>query len=131
MRPARPGRAIVDEGPPAGVATIHGMTRVIVDNSTGADAPFAAEITRELQRRGFETELRGPSPQARYDTAIRVTDGVAVRLPEAPDRETLERVADAVRLSEQHRTVTRRRYRPVPILQGESRRALTWVDALS
>src|SRR5690606_7437848 len=67
VRHARPGRAIVDERPPAGVATIHGMTRVIVDNSTGADAPFAAEITRELQRRGFETELRGPSPQARYD----------------------------------------------------------------
>jgi hypothetical protein len=104
--------------------------RVIVDNSTGADHAFAARIAQELRADGFEAEVRDPDPDARFDTAIRVTSGVAVRLCDAPDQATLARVAAAIRRSEEQRTITRRRFRPVPIVQGEGRRALTWVDAL-
>jgi len=104
--------------------------RVIVDNSTGADRAFAARIAAELRDDGFEAEIRDPDPNTRFDTAIHVTSGVAVRLTEPVDQATLARVAAAVRRSEEQRTITRRRFRPVPIVQGEGRRALTWVDAI-
>jgi hypothetical protein len=104
--------------------------RVIVDNSTGADHVFATRIAQELRSDGFEAEVRDPDPRSRFDTAIHVTSGVAVRLAEPADRATVDRVAAAIRRSEEQRTITRRRFRPVPILQGESRRAIAWVDAI-
>jgi hypothetical protein len=104
--------------------------RVIVDNSTGADHAFATRIAAELRADGFDTEIRHPDPDARFDTSIRVTSGVAVRLCEPADQPTIARVAAAIRRSEEQRTITRRRFRPVPIVQGEGRRALAWVDAL-
>ncbi len=107
------------------------MPRVIVDNSTGADHLFAERIARELRADGFEAEIREPDPDSLFDTSVRMTDGVAVRLTGPADRDTLARVTAAVRRSEEQRTITRRRYRPVAILEGEGRRALAWVDAIS
>ena len=107
-------------------------TRVIVDNSKGAEAQFVSNLRAALSAAGFEVEVREPSPQAMYDTAIHfVVEGVSVRVPEELGRHELEIVAAAVRDAEAHRRTERRRVRAVAIYQGETSRVLAWVDVFA
>jgi len=102
--------------------------RVIVDNSRGADAAFAAGLEAALRSAGFDVELRPPAPSALFDTSVHfVVEGVAVRVPGELRRPELETIARAVRDAESRRS-ERRRYRAVPVYLGETSRVLEWVD---
>ena len=102
---------------------------VVVDNSKGAEAEFAANLRAALEAAGFEVEMRGPSPHALYDTTVHfVVEGVCVRVPEELGRGELKTVAAAVRDAETRRRNERRRVRAVPIYQGETSLVLAWVD---
>ena len=103
-------------------------TRVVVDNSKGAEAQFVSNLRAALSAAGFEVEVREPSPQALYDTTVHfVVEGVSVRVPGELGRHELQVVAAAVRDAEARRS-ERRRVRAVPIYQGETSRVLAWVD---
>ena len=107
-------------------------TRVIVDNSKGAEAQFVSNLGATLSAVGCEVELREPSPQAMYDTAVHfVVEGVSVRVPEELGRHELGIVAAAVRDAEAHRRTERQRVRAVAIYQGETSRVLAWVDVFA
>jgi LytR cell envelope-related transcriptional attenuator len=102
--------------------------RIIVDNSQGGDAGFAADVARTLQEAGYEVEVRPPSPRALFDTSVHfVVDGVAVRVPVECGRDQLRTVEQAIQDAESHRS-EHRRYRAVPIYAGETARVLEWVD---
>jgi hypothetical protein len=104
------------------------LTRVVVDNSKGAEAEFVSNLRAALSAAGFDVEVREPSPQALYDTAVHfVVEGVSVRVPEELERHELQTVAAAVRDAEGRRS-ERRRVRAVPIYLGETNRVLAWVD---
>ena len=104
-------------------------TRLLVDNSNGADAQFASDLQVALTAAGFEVELRGPSPRALYDTSVHfVVEGVAIRLQDDPGQFDLAAIAKTVRETEARRRSEHRRFRDVPIYSGESSRVLTWVD---
>ena len=103
--------------------------QVVVDNSAGADGRFAEEVAAGLRERGLDVEVREPSPSAFYDTSVHfVSAGIAVRVPEQPDRALLASIEDAVRASLRHRPSERQRVREVPVHLGESRRVLHWID---
>ena len=107
-------------------------TRVIVDNRKGAETQFVSNLRATLSAAGFEVELREPSPQATYDTAVHfVVEGVSVRVPDELGRHELEVVAAAVRDAEAHRRTERERVRAVAIYQGETSRVLAWVDVFA
>jgi hypothetical protein len=107
-------------------------TRVVVDNSKGAEAQFASNLRAALSAAGFEVEVREPSPQALYDTTVHfVVEGVSVRVPEELGRHELAIVAAAVRDAEARRRTERRRVRAVAIYQGETSRVLAWVDVFA
>ena len=108
-------------------------TRVIVDNSKGAEAQFVSNLGATLSAVGCEVELREPSPQAMYDTAVHfVVEGVSVRVPEELGRQAqLGIVAAAVRDAEARRRTERQRVRAVAIYQGETSRVLAWVDVFA
>jgi hypothetical protein len=104
-------------------------TRLLVDNSNGADAQFASDLRVALTAAGFEVGLREPSPLALYDTSVHfVVEGVAIRLEGDPRQFDLAAIAKAVRETEARRPSEHRRFRDVPIYAGESSRVLTWVD---
>jgi hypothetical protein len=104
-------------------------TRLLVDNSNGADAQFASDLQAALTAAGFEVGLREPSPRALYDTSVHfVVEGVAIRLQDDPRRFDLAAIGKAVREAEARRSSEHRRFRDVPIYAGESSRVLTWVD---
>jgi hypothetical protein len=104
-------------------------TRLLVDNSNGADRQFAADLQAALTAADFEVELREPSPRALYDTSVHfVVEGVAIRLQDDPRQFDLAAIAKAVRETGARRPSEHRRFRDVPIYAGESRRVLTWVD---
>jgi len=104
-------------------------TRLLVDNSNGADAQFASDLQVALTAAGFEVELRGPSPRALYDTSVHfVVEGVGIRLQDDPGQFDLAAIAKTVRETEARRPSAHRRFRDVPIYSGESSRVLTWVD---
>jgi hypothetical protein len=104
-------------------------TRLLVDNSNGADGRFAADLQAALTAAGFEVGLREPSPRALYDTAVHfVVEGVAIRLQDDPRQFDLAAIAKAVRETGARRPSEHRRFRDVPIYAGESSRVLTWVD---
>jgi hypothetical protein len=103
--------------------------QVIVDGSAGGDADFGDEVARGLRDRGLEVELRPPSPVSMYDTGVHlVAAGLAIRVPERPDRDTLGAIEEVVRTALQHRASLRRRTRTVPVYLGETARALVWID---
>jgi hypothetical protein len=105
-------------------------TRIVIDNSNGADAQFASDLQAALSAAGFEVELREPSPRALYDTSVHfVVDGVAIRLQDDPRELDLAAIAKTVRETEARRPSGHRRFRDVPIYRGDSSRVLTWVDA--
>jgi hypothetical protein len=107
-------------------------TRVVVDNSKGAEPQFVSDLKAALSAAGFEVELREPSPRAMYDTAVHfVVEGVSVRVPEEFGRHQLEIVAAAVRDAEAHRRIERQRVRAVAIYQDETSRVLAWVDVFA
>ena len=57
-----------------------------------------------------------------------VSSGIAIRVRERPDRETLATIEDVVRAELLHRPSLRRRTRTVPVHLGESLRVLEWID---
>jgi hypothetical protein len=103
--------------------------QVIVDGSEGGDADFAAEVARGLRDRGLEVELRPPSPSSMFDTGVHlVAAGLAIRVPDRPDRVTLTAIEEVVRAALLRRSSLRRRTREVPVYLGETARAVTWID---
>jgi hypothetical protein len=102
---------------------------IVVDNSAGGDAAFAAEVCRSLRARGFTVELREPSRRAMFDTAVHlVTAGLAIRVPARPDPPTLDAIEQDVRAALLHRPSIRRRTRSVPVHLGDTPRVLEWID---
>jgi hypothetical protein len=104
-------------------------TRVIVDNSQGADARFVGDLCAALRSAGFEVELRDPSPLALYDTMVHfVVEGVSVRVPEELGAGELATIKGLVHDVVARRPNERQRSRAVPIYAGESRTVRAWVD---
>jgi hypothetical protein len=102
---------------------------IVVDNSAGGDPDFAAEVARLLRARGLGVEVREPAPSAMFDTGVHLlTPGIAIRVPERPDRGLLQAIEDDVRAALMHRPSVRRRTRSVPVHLGESFRVLEWID---
>jgi hypothetical protein len=101
----------------------------VLDNSAGGDSEFAAEVCRRLQARGFAVSVRKPDRRAMFDTAVHlVTAGLAIRVPEVPERDVLAALAEDVRAALLHRPSVRRRTRSVPVHLGETPRVLEWID---
>ena len=102
---------------------------IVVDGSAGGEARFAAAVARGLRERGLEVELRPPRGGSMFDTSIHlVSSGIAIRVNERPDRETLETIEEVVRAELLHHPSLRRRARTVPVHLGESHRVLEWID---
>ena len=103
--------------------------QIVVDGSAGGEPDFAAEVARRLRERGLDVELRPPKTGSMFDTGVHlVAAGLAIRVPERPDRETLTAIEDVVRAALMRRASLRRRTRTVPVYLGESARALVWID---
>jgi hypothetical protein len=110
-------------------ASLPRIDEIVLDNSAGGDADFADEVGRRLQARGFAVTVRKPSRAAMFDTSVHlVTAGLAIRVPEAPDRSVLEAIAADVRAALLHRPSVRRRTRSVPVHLGDTARVLEWID---
>ncbi len=104
-------------------------TRVIVDNSKGAEELLASNLCVALRAAGFEVELREPPPLSMYDTSVHfVVEGLSVRVPQELERRELAIVAAVVRDAQARRRSERQRVRAVAIYQGETSRVLAWVD---
>jgi hypothetical protein len=104
-------------------------TQIVVDNSAGGDAQFAAEVCRLLRARGFEVETRAPSRSTMFDTSVHlVTAGLAIRVPDRPERDVLAAIEHDVRAALLHRPSVRRRTRSVPVHLGDTPRVLAWID---
>ena len=102
---------------------------IVVDNSAGGDALFADEVARRLSARGFEVDVRPPDPRSKFDTSVNLLSaGIAVRVPERPDRELLDAIEDDVRQALIRHPSLRRRTRSVPVHLGDSARVLEWID---
>jgi hypothetical protein len=102
---------------------------IVVDNSAGGDADLAAEVGALLRARGFDVEMRGSNPRAKYDTAVHLlTTGLAIRVPQGTERAVLTAIEEDVRAALLHRPSLRRRTRTVPVHQGEGARVLAWID---
>ena len=107
-------------------------TRVVVDNTKGADARFVADLRAALGAAGFEVEVREPERPSRYDTAVHfVVEGVSVRVPGGVAATDLERVTAAVRDAEAQRRGVHQRFRAVPVYEDETSRVLAWVDVFA
>jgi len=103
--------------------------QVIVDNSAGGDAAFAAEVAQRLRARGLTVESRPANPRAKFDTGVHLlSTGLAVRVPRSPDRALLAAIEEDVRVALRHRPGERRRTRSVPVHLGEGARVLEWID---
>jgi len=102
---------------------------VVVDNTAGADAQFADEVVRGLRERGLEVELREPTSAASFDTMVNpVSAGIVIRVPDQPERTALSTIEEVVRAALLQRPSLRRRTRTVPVVRGESRRVIEWID---
>jgi hypothetical protein len=101
----------------------------VVDNSAGGDPDFAADVARTLARRGLTVELRPPSRQAMFDTAVHlVSTGIVIRVSRVPDRPVLAAIEQDVRAALLHRPSERRRTRSVPVPLADTARVLEWID---
>lgn len=102
---------------------------IVVDGSAGGDPAFTEAVARGLRARGLEVEVRPPKGGSMFDTAVHlVSSGIAIRVQERPDRETLATIEDVVRAELLHRPSLRRRTRTVPVHLGESLRVFEWID---
>lgn len=82
-----------------------------------------------LRARGFDVALRHPSQKLLFDTAVHlVTAGIAIRVPDQPDRSVLAAIEQDVRAALLHRPSIRRRTRSVPVHLGDTARVLEWID---
>jgi hypothetical protein len=100
-----------------------------VDNSAGGDADFAEEVRGLLVARGLDVELRPPSRQLLFDTGVHlVSAGMAIRVPEKPERDVLAAIEQDVRAALLRRPSVRRRTRCVPVHLGDTPRVLEWID---
>jgi len=105
------------------------MAPIVVDGSAGGEAAFIEAVARGLRERGLEVEVRPPASGSMYDTAVHlVGSGIAIRVEERPDRETLQAIEEVVRGELLHHPSLRRRTRTVPVHLGESLRVLEWID---
>lgn len=105
--------------------------RVIVDNSAGGDSRFANDVVERLRAEGLVVELREPAETSMFDTGVHlVSAGIAIRVPERPDRAQLAVIERVVRAALLHRPSPRRRTRSVPVHLGETARALAWIDVI-
>jgi hypothetical protein len=105
------------------------MAPIVVDGSAGGEAAFTEAVARGLRDRGLEVEVRPPKSGSMFDTAVHlVASGIAIRVDERPDRETLRTIEEVVRAELLHRPSLRRRARTVPIHLGESLRVIQWID---
>jgi hypothetical protein len=103
--------------------------QVVVDGSAGGEPQFAAGVARALRERGLDVELRPPRAGSMFDTAVHlVSSGIAIRVAERPDAETLTTIEEVVRSELLHHPSLRRRARTVPVHLGESQRVLEWID---
>jgi hypothetical protein len=103
--------------------------RIVVDNSSGGDSAFAADVARRLTGRGFDVEVRPPDPRTKFDTSVNLLSaGIAIRVPSAPDRALLEAIEADVRQALIRNPSLRRRTRSVPVHLGEGARVLEWID---
>ena len=101
----------------------------MVDNTAGGDAQFATDVAERLRDRGFAVEVRSPTSTSMFDTAVHlVSTGIAIRVPQAPDRDLLAAVEADVREALLHRPSVRRRTRSVPVHLGDTARVLEWID---
>lgn len=108
---------------------IDGRIEIVVDNSAGGDADFAAEVARLLEARGFAVKMRSPRGSAMFDTSVHLlSSGLAVRLAQPPERHVLKAIEEGVRAALLHRPSIRRRTRSVPVYLGETQRVLEWID---
>ncbi len=113
-------------GAPAGDPS--GM-RVVVDNSSGADAQLAASVTAGLRDRGHTVEILDPEPASMFDTAVHVVStGIVLRVDETPQHTELEEISRVVRDALMRHPSQRRRTRAVPVALGTSGQVLTWID---
>jgi hypothetical protein len=102
---------------------------IVVDNSAGGDVRFADEVARRLSARGFEVDVRPPDPRSKFDTSVNLLSaGIAVRVPERPDRTLLDAIEEDVRQALIQHPSLRRRTRSVPVHLGDSARVLAWID---
>jgi hypothetical protein len=107
----------------------HMSMHVIVDNSAGGDRGLAADVASALRDNGLEVEVRAPGPTAMFDTAVHlVSTGLAIRVSERPDRDTLATIEDIVRTALLTRPSLRRRTRSVPVHLGDTARVFEWID---
>jgi hypothetical protein len=113
---------------PGGVSSVPSMP-IVVDNSAGGDTRFAAEVARRLTARGFDVQIRPPDPRSKFDTSVNLLSaGIAVRVPDRPDRALLDAIEEDVRHALIRHPSLRRRSRSVPVHLGESERVLEWID---
>jgi hypothetical protein len=100
-----------------------------VDNTAGGDPDFAAEVARLLGARGLAVEVRAPSTQVRFDTAVHlVSAGIAIRVSRIPEPSVLVAIEHDVRAALQHRPSERRRTRSVPVHLADTARVIEWID---
>lgn len=100
-----------------------------MDNTAGGDRDFAADVARLLAARGLAVEVRGPSAQVRFDTAVHlVSTGIAIRVSRRPEPRVLTAIEHDVRAALQHRPSERRRTRSVPVHLADTARVLEWID---
>jgi hypothetical protein len=105
------------------------MPKIVVDGSAGGEAAFIEAVARGLRARGLEVEVRPPTSGSMFDTAVHlVSSGIAIRVEERPDRETLQTIEEVVRDELLHHPSLRRRARTVPVHLGESLRVIAWID---
>jgi hypothetical protein len=103
---------------------------LVVDNRGGADPRFVDELAAGLRRRGFEVEVRPPSPTSVFDTSVHiVSSAVALRVRQSPDPAELREIENAVRTALQRRPSVRRQTQSVPLYMGEGVRIIAWIDA--
>jgi hypothetical protein len=103
--------------------------RVTVDNSAGGDRRFAEDVAAALRGHGLEVDVRAPGPTAMFDTAVHlISTGIAIRVSERPDRDTLATIEDVVRSALLTRPSLRRRTRSVPVHLGDTARVFEWID---
>jgi hypothetical protein len=108
---------------------IDGEPDIVVDNSAGGDAAFAAEVARLLRNRGLAVDVRTAPPDLRFDTSVHlVSAGLAIRVSRVPERSVLSAIEEDVHAALLNHPSQRRRTRSVPVHLADTARVLEWID---